>query len=191
MKIILMRHSLTIENMDHRFLGITDVLLSPSGAALAAERAQVMPSVEHVYISPLARCRQTAVLLWPNVAQTVIPELRETDFGEFEGKSHEELLGNPQYNKWLTCPDDPTIVPFVEDVASCGIRATKALEALVEDAKEQGYEKIAVVSHGGTLMAMLARHGVPEQDYYSWRMGNCSGYIVELKDMKLLIEKRI
>lgn len=187
MKLILIRHGLTKENLERRFLGITDVPLAPQGAAMAVEAAEHIPPVEHVYVSPLIRCRQTAMLLWPKQEQTVIPQLRETDFGPFEGKNHEELKDDPLYNRWMSFPDDPTIVPQVEDPVSCAMRATEALKLVVERAKTQGYETVGVVSHGGTLMSMLTRHGRPARDYYSWRMGNCGGYAAELDPEQLLL----
>ena len=114
-----------------------------------------MPAVEHIYVSPLIRCRQTAMLLWPKQEQTIIPQLRETDFGPFEGKNHEELKDDPLYNRWMSEPDDPTIVPQVEDPVSCAMRATEGLKLVAAQAKERGFETVGVVSHGGTLMSIL------------------------------------
>lgn len=190
MKLILVRHGVTKENLERRFLGVTDVPLAPEGAAQAVEAARRMPAVDHIYVSPLIRCRQTATLVWPTVGQTVIPELRETDFGPFEGKTHEELQDDPLYDQWLSYPDDPTIVPRVENIVACALRATRALEELTARAKADGCECVGVVSHGGTLMSMLTRHGRPTRDYYNWRMDNCSGYVAELDPEELLLHIR-
>lgn len=188
MKIVLIRHGVTKENLERRFLGVTDVPLAPEGAEQALAAARHMPQVDHLYISPLIRCRQTASLIWPTVGYTLIPDLRETDFGPFEGKCHRELQDDPMYNQWLSCPDDPSIIPLVEDTVSCGLRATRALEMLAADGEACGYETIGVVSHGGTLMSMLARHGRPAHDYYSWRMDNCGGYLARLEREPLALE---
>ena len=63
----------------------------------------------------------------------------------------------------------------------CALRATHGLEVLVGHGLTHGYQTVGVVSHGGTLMSMLTRHGVPERDYYSWKMDNCGGYLVQLE----------
>lgn len=181
MKLVLLRHGLTKENLERRFLGITDVPLAPEGVLQAREKSHTLPPVEHIYVSPLIRCRQTASLLWPEREQTVIPALRETDFGPFEGKTHEELKDNPLYNQWISDPEDPSIAPQVENVVDCALRATRGLEMLVGHGRTHGYQTVGVVSHGGTLMSMLARHGQPTRDYYSWRMENCGGYLVEVE----------
>ena len=45
-------------------MGRLDVPLAPEGETLARETAP-LPTVEHLYISPMLRCRRTAELLWP------------------------------------------------------------------------------------------------------------------------------
>lgn len=189
MKLFLIRHGACRENLERRFLGITDSPLDPVGEEQAQILAKCIPSVEHLYLSPLIRCSQTASIIWPNTPQTVIDELRETDFGPFERKTHDELIGNELYNLWICKPEDPTIVPQVEDIASCGVRASNALNKIALDARAGGYDSVGVVSHGGTLMGMLTRHGRPRRDYYSWYMGNCGGYVAELtaQDEELIL----
>ena len=89
MELILVRHGTTQGNKEKRFIGTLDVPLAPEGEELARRVGLHLPRVEHLYRSPIQRCRQTAELLWPGVEQTVVPGLRETDFGPFEGKNHE------------------------------------------------------------------------------------------------------
>lgn len=190
MELILVRHGITQGNLERRFIGVTDQPLCPEGAALACQRSLELPQVDRVYCSPLMRCQQTALLLWPWAERTVISELRETDFGPFEGKNHEELKDDPLYQDWLAYPMDPSAVPGVEHAVECGLRASKALEQLVADAKRHHYKRIGVVSHGGTMMGILARHGRPVKSYYNWYMDNCSGYKVELDDTSLLLWNR-
>lgn len=180
MKLLLVRHALTTYNLERRFLGTTDVAIAPEGAAQALALAKEVPVVDHIYISPLVRCRQTAALIWPTVPFTIVPELRENDFGPFEGKTHEELKDDEIYNLWLSYPEDPSVMPMVEDIVAFGKRASEALEIIVTHARVGGFRSVGIVSHGGTLMSMLVRHGRPEKDYYSWRMENCGGYIAEL-----------
>ncbi len=186
MELILIRHCATKGNLEHRFIGVTDEPISPSGRTAAIEAAPRLPRVGHVYLSPLLRCRQTADLLWPGIATTVIPDLRETDFGPFEGKNHAELAGDSLYNAWISSPD-PTVIPAVESVSACGVRACRALEALFSDARRRGLTCAGVVSHGGTIMSMLAQYGRPARDYYSWNMPNCAGFSVKAEDHSLLL----
>ena len=79
MEVILVRHGITQGNKEKRFVGRLDVPLAPEGEAMARETAPLMPEVEHLYVSPMLRCRQTAELLWPGVPRTLVEDLRETD----------------------------------------------------------------------------------------------------------------
>ena len=101
MELILIRHGTTRGNLERRFIGLTDIPILPEGEALAREVSKTLPLVDHVYHSPLIRCVQTARLLWPDADMTAVDDLHETDFGPFEGKSHQELKDDPRYRAWL------------------------------------------------------------------------------------------
>lgn len=181
MELILVRHSITQGNREKRFIGVTDMPLAPEGEELARESARYMPDVEHLYVSPLTRCRRTAELLWPYLEQTVVDDLRETDFGPFEGKNHAELKEDPLYQRWLA--RELTVGEPPED---CARRAVAALTWLAADARARGFETIGVVSHGGLLMGMMTMVGQPpRKEFYDWYPKNCAGWRAELVERPL------
>ena len=186
MELILMRHGTTQGNLERRFIGVTDLPLIPEGEALARKVSPTLPRIEHLYVSPLLRCRQTAALLWPGMEQTVIPQLRETDFGPFEGKNHEELKDDPLYQAWLN-GHARDAVPVGESPEDCDRRVSAGLEAVVADAALHGYERAGVVTHGGTLMTLMSRFGRPERDYYGWIRPNCGGFRVQVEQTPLTL----
>lgn len=188
MELILLRHSMTEGNKENRFIGVTDEPLAPEGEDLARRTAPTLPEVEHVYRSPLLRCGQTAALLWPGVGETVIEELRETDFGPFEGKNHEELKDDPLYRKWLAAWGTGEFT-VGESEKSVRARTGAGLARLVEDARAGGFSRVGVVSHGGTLRNLMWEYGVPARGkYYDWVFPNCGGYRVSAKDGPLSLE---
>ena len=187
MELILIRHGTTQGNKERRFIGVLDVPLATEGEELARRVAPTLPAVDHVYRSPLVRCAQTADLLWPEADQTVIPQLRETDFGPFEGKNHQELKDDPLYQQWISTADFARI-PVGESAQDAVERASRGLMLLFSDAKEHGYERVGVVSHGGTLMGLLWRFGRPEREYYGWMCPNCGGYRVLVHEDPLTLE---
>jgi alpha-ribazole phosphatase len=179
MELILLRHSITRGNLERRFMGTTDQPLAPEGEALARAVAPILPPVEEIYCSPLLRCRQTAALLWPGAAQTVVDALRETDFGPFEGKNHRELAGTPLYQAWLEGRTEVDGIPLGEDPRYCAARSEKALEDILARSGAKGHRRAAVVSHGGPLMAIMARFGRPQRENcYDWAAPNCGGWRV-------------
>ena len=187
MELILVRHGTTEGNKEKRVIGTLDVPLAPEGEELARRVSRRLPPVEHLYRSPLHRCQQTADLLWPGVEQTVVPGLRETDFGPFEGKNHEELKDDPLYQQWISTPNFAA-VPVGEGPEAVERRIEAALRELIADAKAHEYGTVGVVSHGGTLMGMLSRFGRPEKPYYDWFCPNCGGYRVRVQEEPLLLE---
>ena len=182
MELIIVRHSITQGNLEKRFIGTLDVPLIPRGEALARRVGPTLPRVEHIYRSPMLRCRQTAELLWPGVAETVVDELRESDFGPFEGKNHEELKDDPLYQAWLGMGDRPDFadMPVGESAREVTDRVSRGLAKVAADAAGRGFERVGVVSHGGALMSLLTKYGRPERDYYAWMCPNCGGFRMAL-----------
>jgi probable phosphoglycerate mutase len=89
-----LRHGRTAWNAERRFQGRTDIPLSEEGRKALADLA--LPSDlagACCHVSPLARARETAVLL--GVAATVEPRLIEMSFGRYEGRTRDELRVDP------------------------------------------------------------------------------------------------
>ena len=183
MELVILRHGTTQGNLEKRFIGTLDVPLAPQGEELARRVGPTLPPVEHIYRSPLIRCRQTAELLWPGVEMTVVDELRESDFGPFEGKNHEELKDDPLYQAWIgRAPGRPDFadMPVGESAQQVTARVSAGLEKLAAHAAAHGYGRVGVVSHGGAIMALLTKYGRPERDYYDWMCPNCGGFRMAL-----------
>ena len=183
MELIVIRHGTTQGNLERRFIGTLDVPLAPVGEELARKVAPTLPPVEHIYRSPLMRCAQTAALLWPGVEMTVVQELRESDFGPFEGKNHEELKDDPLYQAWIGQGGGHlnfAAMPVGESAEQVSARAAEGLRLVSADMVRRGFARAALVSHGGTIMGMLSRFGRPERDYYGWMCPNCGGFRMAL-----------
>lgn len=107
MRIDLIRHGMTRGNEERRYIGITDEPLSERGRKLAEQCMYEMPEI--VFSSPLKRCVETAEILYPDQDIYIIEELRECDFGIFEGKNAEELSKTEAYQRWI---DSNATIPF-------------------------------------------------------------------------------
>ena len=180
MKLMFLRHGTTMENLERRFLGVTDSPLCEQGIEDAKKAAKSIASVEHIYVSPMLRCKQTANILWPDAEQTVIDELRETDFGPFEGKKHSELMGNSFYSLWLENENAPELAGLLENTQNAAARASVALCRILEHGNLNGFQTAGVVSHGGTIMSILSKHITKGcREYYGWAMKNLGGCVAE------------
>ena len=100
MRWILIRHGKTRGNLEGRYVGCrTDEPLSPEGIEELKQRSY--PRAEWVYVSPMSRCIETAEILYPGVPMEIVPDFRECDFGDFEGKNYAELNGRADYQAWI------------------------------------------------------------------------------------------
>ena len=179
MELILVRHGTTQGNLERRFIGVTDQPLTPEGEALAARRAKVIPAVEHVFVSPLCRCLRTAEILWPETPRTVLPGLRETDFGRFECKNHEDLQNDRDYLAWLDAGGAADLAG-TETREQCVLRVEQALGEIIKTCKVNQLHRVGVATHGGTIMNLLWKFGRPERGYYDWLTPNCGGWVVSV-----------
>ncbi len=174
MEVILCRHSTTAGNQKKQYIGITDQPLCPEGEQLARRCTPDM-EVETIYCSPLRRAVATGRILYPRARVVLVPALREMDFGLFEQKSYLDLGQDPQYQQWLDsgCQDP---CPGGESIAQFARRVCQGFEQIVEQAAAQGQERVVLVAHGGTLMALMGTYAWPRQDYFQWKTPNCGGY---------------
>jgi alpha-ribazole phosphatase/probable phosphoglycerate mutase len=156
--LLLVRHAEPREDARGRCYGTLDIGLSPEGerqAQLLADTLGALP-LAAVYTSPRERAVATAAPLAAAHGLTPIVDdaLRELDFGDFEGRTYEEIeLSQPElYRQWM---ETPTRVQFPggEGYAALRARAVAAMDAM--RTRPDG-ESVVVVSHGGVLRAMLA-----------------------------------
>src|ERR1700678_2274780 len=94
-RLVLVRHA-EVETRYHRIFGGTiDMNLSPRGHEQARILAQFLPAkqLEIIYASPMKRVQQTLAPFLNNGAppQTIVPDLREVDFGDWTGLNWEQV----------------------------------------------------------------------------------------------------
>ncbi|MBR6407976.1 MAG: histidine phosphatase family protein [Clostridia bacterium] len=181
-KIHLIRHGETDSNKLGQYIGVTDVELSEQGESRLREMdgKNGYPFASVVFSSPLKRCLETVRIIYPNIEPTVIEGLSECDFGDWEGKTVDELSSDESYRKWVSGSGGRFEPPNGESMVDFQIRVCKAFEDIVERLMRSGTTDAAVVTHGGTIMAILASFGLPRANFYDWMTGNGCGYSVRV-----------
>ena len=162
-RISILRHGLTKASEDGRYIGVTDYPLSDRGydELTAMYEKYSYPRVQKVYSSPLSRCEQSAKILFPDTYVAKLGNLRELDFGDFEDKTAEELIGKPEYTSWLKGGLDNN-PPNGENVREMMMRCFCALDEIIKDMMSEGFTHCGVVTHSGIIMNMLACFGLPK-----------------------------
>jgi ribonuclease H / adenosylcobalamin/alpha-ribazole phosphatase len=158
-RLILVRHGETAMTVQGRYSGRGDVPLSEQGEAqamaAAGRVAGISRDVTAVVSSPLTRCTRTAELIAAelgNVTVTVMPELIECDFGDWEGLTFAEVRERwpEELDRWL----DSTAVapPGGESFKTVAKRVRGAL-ATLQAAYPSG--TVVVVSHVSPIKLIL------------------------------------
>lgn len=153
MKLYLIRHGQTEWNITGRIQGKTDTALNETGIYQAELLSQAMAghSIEAVYASPLRRAYDTACVVAAKKGLKVTPieELREVDFGLWEGLTWNEI--NERYPAdfaaWDASPVRNTPTGGEKKESSRG-RCRAAMEHILGSAEGD----VAIVAHGGILV---------------------------------------
>ena len=188
-KITWIRHGMTRANEEHRYLGKTDEPLSEKGIRFLQEKKKksFFNAPEFLYASPMKRCVQTAEILFRR-KPVLIPEWKEMDFGQFEGKNYEELKDNPDYQKWIdsngTLPREQFIRRSMEgfDWMMSDILKRSEKNTGIQNDTDTRYLKsnrgteipVVTVVHGGTIMAVLS--SLTGGEYFDFQVKNGEGY---------------
>jgi broad specificity phosphatase PhoE len=141
-----------------RCYGSLDVGLSQDGwrHAEALGRALSPLGMQALYTSGLRRALETAhsIATPLGLSACVHPELRELDFGEWEGRSYDEIAAAEPalYRAWM---ESPTTARFPGGESYAELRA-RVLRALAEIRQRHAGLVIAVVAHGGVTRVALA-----------------------------------
>lgn len=148
--VVLVRHGETEWSRARRHTGRTDLELTATGEAQAGALRPLLarqpPDV--VLCSPLRRARRTAELaaLTP---YEVDDDLREWDYGDFEGLTSAEIARSvPGWSIW----DGPW--PGGETAAQVTARVDRAVQRIL---REPAGARVAVVAHGHLLRSLAAR----------------------------------
>lgn len=176
LRIHLIRHGETDANTLGQYIGCkTDLPLSPEGFKELQNLSESIPypEVDCLYSSPLLRCRQSAAVLYPDTGLVTVDNLKEYDFGDFEGKTATELESHPDFLAWASGKSAP---PNGEDNKEFITRLCVGLNQIVLDMIEKGNTDAAVLMHGGAIMMLLSACAVPRQRAVEWTSDAGRGY---------------
>ncbi len=183
MKLHLIRHGDTEGTERRLYYGRTDLPLSPAGAETLRQRrlSGDYPTATpgRIYTTGMTRTEETLALLYGDLPHGVLPQLREVNLGIFEMRSHQEMTGEPEYEKWISGDYLENIPPGGESFAQFSRRVLAGLDALLESLEGDGDEDIIIVCHGGTI-AMIMMHFFPreEKTTYDWIPNPGEGFTV-------------
>jgi alpha-ribazole phosphatase len=157
MEVYLVRHFATKDNVERRYPSgnHSDILPVEQNDIMLRRAAALRDAcVQRVIVSPALRTIHTAEIYFPGFLQIEEPAFSELDFGIFAGKTAGEMEDDAQYRCWVEggCITAP---PGGEAPESLFQRAGNAFTRHVKEARADGLERIAIVSHAGPIRAIV------------------------------------
>jgi Fructose-2,6-bisphosphatase len=180
MQIYLIRHGKTKGNIERRYMGSTNENLCNIG--ISELKKINYPKVDYILCSPMKRCLETADIIYADANKLNYKEmelLKEIDFGKFENKTYEELRENKDYCLWLNSMGEngSTGESKTEFINRCVFGFKNIVGKLLDLEDKKGSElSIALIVHGGTIMAILSKLAKIEREYYNWQVENAYFY---------------
>ena len=181
-RIHLIRHGVTKDNIEGVYCGITDTPLCDDGKDQLRQMKEEYsyPGGQFLFTSPLTRCKETAEILYPELKPIVIDGLTEYNFGEFEGKTAEELHKKDKgFERWLK--GEPGVrPPFGESNEDFAKRVCSSFVKIVDGVIKTGTEDLIIITHGGVISTILSNFGLPEAYVSDWMTPPGCGYTIRI-----------
>jgi broad specificity phosphatase PhoE len=148
-EVFLVRHGETEWSVSGRHTGTTDLPLTDNGRALARRLRPILtrPAFWRVMASPLRRARETCALAGLSDMVAVDPNLREWEYGEYEGLTPAEI--EQRRPGWMIFRDG---CPGGESPEQVGARADRVISAI-----RNAPGHIALFAHGHVARVLTAR----------------------------------
>lgn len=181
-KIYLLRHARPELPFGGRvYYGATDYPLSDEGRAAAERLGAALRgkiTFDAIYTSGMRRTAETAALVAPEPRAAEVPELREVNLGDWEGKCYDDVREQFReiYERRGTRFAE-TAPPGGESFEELRRRALPAFEKIAS-AHESG--NILIVAHGGTIWSIVASlFGLDLNDMFFFPLDYCGMNVVE------------
>jgi alpha-ribazole phosphatase len=163
-------------------VGRTDLPLAPEGISQLEKlkKDSPYPEAQVYYCSPLKRCIESLNILYPGAQPIIVNDLRECDFGDWEGRTAKELAEESEdFARWMQ--DGTEITPPNGEGGGVFMqRVCAAFEKIVEGMMRSGTTSAVILAHGGTIMSILSAYGLPRANFYDWMMENGCGYSLRI-----------
>ncbi len=154
-RLVLVRHGETVGGSTIRLFGATDLELSELGRSQARRVAAALvgEGFEAVYASPMRRAVEFAALALPGRIPTLVPGLREIDFGDWEGLTWDEVAARDPEG-YRRCRIEGAGFTYPGGDSRRGFR--ERIAAAVPDLFAGTATRVVAVLHKGVIKSVLA-----------------------------------
>ena len=181
-KLLLLRHGDVGEEYHDRYIGSTNVSMSEWGLQQVRTIGPWLRSqnIDRCYCSPMKRCKETAAIILEQtgVDYKIDPDLREIDFGQWEGLAFADIAQkfSDDVKRWSDFDMDFAF-PGGERIGDCVGRIVGIADRLAEDPADT----VLVCTHGGIIRLLICYFlGLEPWQYILFRVEHASVTTIEL-----------
>ena len=180
-RVHLIRHGVSEGARKGQYIGLTDSPLCEEGKTrlLALKKEAEYPRADACFCSANRRCRESLEILYPEATGTYLRGLEGCSFGEWEGKTADELKGDELYEKWMR-GEEGAVPPGGESTLAFMHRVCEVFEQLVDSMMRSRTESVVIVTQGDVIMALCAAYGLPRAGLYEWMCEPGHGYTLQI-----------
>jgi len=181
MNIYLLRHGETEENRKGSYYGNLDTSLTEIGIRQGNKARDFFENIklDIIYVSDKKRTKEMAklVLEQKEIETIVDNRINETNFGDFEGKTYEEIkrLYPNECMRWQN-----NWMGFVPPGGESYIKLCERVKSFMEDIKKMEYNNILICTHSGVIRAIYC-YVMNETIDLFWKFGCKNGDISIIK----------
>ena len=171
---------MTEGNENGQYIGHTDLKITTNGI-IELEKLRdegIYPKCDLVFSSPLSRAVDTAKIIYPEKEILINHNFKEIDFGEFEGKTPDDLKDRKDYADWLA--GKLPSAPGGESAMEFATRLCTGVGETVRYMMNNDVFSAAIVMHGGAIMTLLSVAALPRMKMAEWACGNGRGYTISI-----------
>ncbi|MDR7235635.1 histidine phosphatase family protein [Neobacillus drentensis] len=168
--IALFRHGVTEENKRKAYLGWNDSPLCPESKTILISKIY-----QRYFSSDLQRCIRTTETLFPTTTPHLLKELREMNFGTWEGQTYEDLKENSLYRQWLGDPFSH-FPPEGESFHEFSTRVDTGWSKITDEVLKSNLQSCAVITHGGVIRYFLSKYAPCPKEFWAWQATHDQGY---------------
>jgi len=185
MRLILIRHGKTCDNLKKKYSGIRDIGLTRAGRQEVKKIREKIKGlkVDRVFCSDLKRSWQTAEIIFSNRTCKIIKNshLREINFGKWEGLTYIQIVRKypSTFKRWLKDPFSVNI-PFGEKLSHFVRKIKNELKKIVDQNTDK---TVALITHSGVIRVILnTLQDIKRNDFWRLKINPGAVYIIEYKD---------
>jgi alpha-ribazole phosphatase len=187
-KWILIRHGITEGNLKNWYYGAMDIPLAEEGRKELEKRVSEgfypeLPEDVKIFTSGMRRADETLKIIYGERSHEVIDDLKEMNFGIFEGKAFEELKDDPVFMEWGYDTVGRIKTPNGESRLDFAQRIRRGRDKIIDGYLKDPGTTVLLVSHGGPIALIMyelfSRKG---ENLWEWMPEPGCGFIVHLED---------